>query len=300
MAPTTPPKAMWSGVLELNTAFKLHVSICKANESYRGRDPISDLCACHHKPFKRSTVCEGGRIRLTDELEKSGETENTVEVIKGVPGDGEEYVELSDAWVEAIKAAGTSDGMAVAAVVDLASVPTERYQGLYYVRPDSKVKRSKGPVEVVLGALERVNKAIITKWAPRGRELLVAIYAKDEALMLNVLMYESEVKAPDAKCLIGSDEVSEAEIDVAVQVLATLPGEFEFSAAQDDAVIVRQEAIEAARNGEEAPTREPVAAEEGTSDLMAVLLAATTAAPVVKDIRSSQQSNGAVPVGASQ
>jgi DNA end-binding protein Ku len=278
---------MWSGVLELNTLFKLHVSICKATEEHRGgTDSITDLCACHRQPFRRLTLCEGGRARRTEEMQKSGETKNTAPAVKGVPGDGGEYIVLDDAKLDAIRVA-TDGSMAAAAVVGLSQVPRERAHGLYYVRPDSKMKRSAGPVEVLTDALQREKKAIVAKWTPRGRELLVAIYPQDGALVLNVLMYESEIRPPDDKCLINRDGVTDAEVEVAKQVLATLPGDFNFAAAEDEAVLVRQRAIEAARNGEPIPTNQPAADTKAPIDLMAALLAARQGTPVVKGTRAT-------------
>jgi DNA end-binding protein Ku len=288
-------KGMWSGVLEVNTLFKVHVAICKGSEPYRGKDQLTELCECHQQPFERKTVCEGGRVRLTEAMTKAGETENTTEAVKGV-ANGDAYVVLDDNALEAIAAAGTSDGMAAAAVIDVDALPDERNSGLYYIKPDSKVKRSKEGVEALFGALDRGRKAIITKWAPRGREMLVAIYAKDGALVMNSIMFESEVRPPDEKCLIGTEAVSDAAVAAAGQVLATLPGEFDFAGAQDDAVTVRQEAIEAARNGEPIPVKEPSTVGEVAPDLMEALMAATEGVPVVKDKRA--RTNGAVAVGA--
>jgi non-homologous end joining protein Ku len=285
---------MWSGVLELNTLFKLHVAICSASQDYRGKDPLKELCACHHQPFERKMVCEGGRLRLTEAMQAAGETENTTEVVKGVPGEGEEYVVLNEEAVAAIAAAGTSDGMAAAAIVPLKDVPMERTNGLYYLRPDPKVKRSKTAVEALFAALEREGKALITKWAPRGREMLVAIYAKNGALVLSALKFDSEVRVPEEAYLIGTSGVQEPEVDGTCQLLATLPDEFDFAAAEDEAVNVRQEAIAAARSGEPIQTREPSTDTEAAPDLMAALRAATQGAPVVKDTRN----NGRVPVGA--
>lgn len=287
-------KGMWSGVLEVNSLFKVHVAVCKGSESYRGKDQLTELCGCCHKPFTRTTVCEKGRVRLTEAMTKAGETENATEAVKGVP-DGEKYVVLDDAALEAIAAAGTSDAMAVAAVIDVDDVPDERNSGLYYLRPDDKVKRSKEGVEVLFGALERERKAIVTKWAPRGREMLVAIYAKDGALVMNSIMFESEVRPPDEKCFIGTDSVSDQAIAAAGQVLATLPGEFDFAAAADDAVEVRQQAIDAARQGKPIPVKEPSTGGEAVPDLMAALMEAQKGVPVVKDKRAS---NGAALIGA--
>ena len=62
--------------------------------------------------------------------------------------------------------------------------------------PNAKVKKSEKAVEVLCAVLARDSKAIVTKWAPRGRELLVAIYPKDGALLMQSLMYEPQVRAP--------------------------------------------------------------------------------------------------------
>jgi Ku protein len=290
-------RAMWSGVLEINALFKLHVAIGKGTEEYRGKDALRELCSCHHQPFTRQSVCEGGSVRLTEEMREKEETEGTTEMVKGVLGDGDKYVVLGDTVLEAIVQAGTSEAMAVASVIDLSLVPTERFNALYYLRPDSKVKRSDGAVKVVVKTLERQQKALLTKWAPRGREVLVAIYPKNGALVLNGVMYESEVRPPDEKWLISTDGVADAEVEVAEQLLDTLPDQFAFAEAQDDAVAVRQQAIEAARKGKKVPTRKPAEKTEAAPDLMASLEAALKAAPAVKDKRRAK-SNGKVPVAA--
>lgn len=293
-------RAMWSGVLEVNTLFNVHVSVCKATEEYRGKDPLRELCSCCHKPFKRQAVCEAGRVRLTEEMKRNGETDNTTEMVRGVEGDDEQYVVLEDPTLKDIAAAGTSEAMPVAAVVPLQNVPTERGCGVFYLRANSKVKKSEKLVEVLCAALERSRQAIITKWAPRGRELLVAVYPKNGALVMQVLMYESEVRAPGEDCVIDSDGIADSETDVAVQVLAALPHEYDFTAAQDSSVAARQAAIDAARNGEPIAKNEraPEQADTG-EDLMAALLAATQGTPVVKDTRPSETAtNGAVPVAA--
>ncbi len=293
-------KAMWSGVLEVNTLFDVHVSVCKATEEYRGRDLLRELCACCQKPFKRQLVCEAGRVRLTEEMRERREIENTTETVKGVEGDGDDYVVIDDYKLDEIAQAGTSASMAVEAIIDLGDVPRERGNGLYYLRANANVKKSEQAVEVLCAVLARDQKAIITKWAPRGRELLVAIYPKDGALLMQSLMYEPQVRAPDERCLIGEDGVSQAEIEVATRVLSELPSVFDFAAARDEAVLARQEAIHGARNNEPIAKKQEVTSTGAAPDLMAALLAATQGSPVVKARRGAgaqAASNGAVPVG---
>lgn len=293
-------KAMWSGVLEVNTLFDVHVSVCRATEEYRGRDPLRELCSCCQKPFKRQLVCEAGRVRLTEEMRTSRETDNTTEMVKGVEGDGEDYVVLDDDKLDAIAQAGTSEGIAVEAIIDLSAVPRERGNGLYYLRANAKVKKSEQAVEVLCAVLAREQKAIITRWAPRGRELLVAIYPKDGALLMQSLMYEPQVRAPQDAYLIGEEGVSDAEIEVTTRVLSELPIVFDFAAARDEAALARQDAIQAARNNEPIAKRQAVTSTGAAPDLMAALLAATQGSPVVKARRGAgtqAASNGAVPVG---
>jgi DNA end-binding protein Ku len=287
-------RSMWSGALRINSLLQAQVAICKGSESYRGKEELKELCACHQKPFTRNTVCEGGRHRLTDEKRKSGETDNTTEAVKGVETDGENYVVLGDDALAAIGDAGTSDTIELAAVVDAADAPLERSTGLYYVRPDKKVKGSAGVLTVFFAALERTGKVAIGRWAPRGREQLVAIYPVSGALALNVLMYESEIREPDDTCLISVDAVSDPEVEVATQLLEGLPGEFDFHSAEDSAVAVRQEAIEAARTGKPIPVREPSAQPEVVPDLMAALQAATKGTPAAK-VKKAAAKNGKVP-----
>jgi DNA end-binding protein Ku len=247
-------------------------------------------------PFTRETVCEKGRHRLSDEKRKSGETEKTTEPVKGVATDGGKYVVLGDDALAAIAAAGTSDTIELAAVIDASHAPLQRGAGLYYLRPDKKVKGSAGVLAVFFAALERTGKVAIGRWAPRGREQLVAIYPVDGALVVSVLMYESEIRAPDETCLISVEEVSDPEIEVATQLLDGLPDEFDFTSAEDSAVVVRQEAIEAARKGKPIPTREPSAQPEAVPDLMQALQASLKGTPAVTAKKAAAR-NGKVPAG---
>jgi DNA end-binding protein Ku len=288
---------MWSGALRINSLLQAQVAICKGSEPYRGKEDLKEVCECHQQPFTRETVCEGGRRRLTEEMTKAGETENTTPAVKGVETGEEKYVVLDPAQMEAIAKAGTSDTIELEGVIDAAHAPMERTAGLYYVRPDKKVKGAAGVLAVFFAALERSGKVAIGKWAPRGREQLVAIYPVNGALVLSVLMYESEVRPPDEACLISLDAVSDPEVDVAMQLLDGLPGDFDFQAAEDSAVSVRQQAIDAARSGKPIPKREPNSKPEVVPDLMAALQAATKGTPVAKAKKAASK-NGKVPAGA--
>ncbi len=288
-------RSMWSGALRINSLLQAQVAICKGSEAYRGKEALQELCNCCHTPFKRQTVCERGRKRLTDEMRKNGETDNATEAVKGVHAEGDEYVVLDQVALDAIEQAGTSDTIELAAVVDASTVPLQRTNGLYYVRPDKKVKGAAGVLAVFFAALERSGKIAIGKWAPRGREQLVAIYPVNGTLVLNVLLYESEVRQPDESCLIPAGVISDPEIDLATELLDALPGGFDFAEAQDEAVLARREAIEAARKGDPLPKREPATEADAVPNVMAALQAATKGTPAVKAAKKAAK-NGKVPL----
>lgn len=270
------PRPTWSGALHLNAFLQAHVSLTKGTEDYRGKEGLTELCACHQEPFVRKTVCVEGFPRLTQEMEKAGETDGTTTVVKGVPNGEDSYVVLDDEKLQAIEKAGTSDTITIAAMLDPEQIPLERTAGLYYLTPDKKVKGSKKAVGLLYDALEQAGKIAVAKWAPRGREMLVVIRPLNEKLITSVLLFESEVR-DSTPYLLADREVAQEEIDLAIQLLGQLPSEFDFQSATDQAVVVRQQAIEAARNGTPIPTSAPSQPAEEEPDLMATLRAAVEA-----------------------
>jgi DNA end-binding protein Ku len=289
-------RSIWSGALRINSLLQAQVSIGKGSEPYRGKEDLKEVCECCQLPFTRKTTCDAGRRRLTDAMRKAKDTDNTTEAVKGVEIDTDKYAVLQPEQLDAIDSAGTSDAIALEAVIDAADAPMERAHGLYYIQPDKKVKGSAAVLAVFFAALERSGKVAIGKWAPRGREHLVAIRPVGGALVLSSLVYESEVRAPDEACLISLDEVADPEVDVAIQLLEGLPGEFDFKSAVDGAVVVRQEAIEAARTGKPIPKREPESQAEVVPHLMAALEAATKGTPAA-NAKKAAAKNGKVLAG---
>lgn len=270
----------WSGVLHINAFLEAHISLVKGTEDYRGREGLVELCACHQKPFKRSAVCVEGFTRLTQEKEKEGETDGTTAAVKGVPNGEETWVVLDDDTIAAIEAAGTKDTIAIAAILNSEQIPLERTAAMYYVTPNTKVKGSNKAVELLYDTLARSGKMAVAKWAPRGREMLVVIRPneQEETLIASVLLFDAEIR-DYLPYRLAARNVSPEEIDLATQLLERLPGEFDFAAAVDEAVPVRQAAIDAARNGKEIPVKASTPAADAAPDMMAALRAALDATP---------------------
>jgi DNA end-binding protein Ku len=268
----------WSGALHINAFLTTNISLTKGTEDYRGREGLVELCACHQKPFTRSSVCVEGFTRLTDKMEKEGETDGTTQMVKGVPKGEDTWVALDKDTIAAVEKAGTSDTIRIAALVDPERIPLERTSGMYYLTPDKKVTGSKTAVDLLYEVLDETGKMAVAKWAPRGREMIVVIRPGTETLLASVLLFESEIKDATPYTLTERS-ISEEERELAMQLLERLPSEFDFDAACDEAVPIRQEAIEAARAGKPVHVAAPTPATEAEPDLMAALRAALDAPP---------------------
>ena len=279
------PRPTWSGALQINGPLQAHVSLTKGTESYRGKEGLTELCSCHQKPFTRKTVCVEGFTRLTAEMEKAGETDGTTNMVKGVlTGEDEEtYTALSEEQLQAIENAGTSDTITIAAILNPEEIPIERTSGFYYLTHNKKVKGSKRTVKLLHQSLAKPGKIAVARWAPKGREMLIVIRPLDNRLVASVVLYESEVRDHTPFELDPEIEVAPEEVDLAVQLLARLPSEFDFDSAADRAVAVRQQAIEAARQGKPIPTQAPAKPAEEEPDLMSVLRAAVEAGPAADE-----------------
>lgn len=273
----------WSGALQINGPLQAHVSLTKGTESYRGKEGLTELCSCHQKPFQRKTVCVEGFTRLTGEMEKAGETDGTTTVVKGVPNGDGDYTVLTEEQLEAIEKAGTSDTITIRAILNADEVPAERTSGFYYITHNKKVKGSKKTVRLLYEALAKQGKVAVAQWAPQGREMLIVIRPLEDRLVASVVLYESEVRDHTPYQLDPEVEVAPEEIDLALQLLERLPCEFEFDTAVDRAVVVRQQAIDAARAGKPIPTQAAATPAEEEPDLMSVLRAAVQGAPAADE-----------------
>jgi DNA end-binding protein Ku len=218
-------------------------------------------------------------------MEKAGETDGTTNMVKGVlTGEDEEtYTALSEEQLQAIEIAGTSDTITIAAILNPEEIPIERTSGFYYLTHNKKVKGSKRTVKLLHQSLAKPGKIAVARWAPKGREMLIVIRPLDNRLVASVVLYESEVRDHTPFELDPEIEVAPEEVDLAVQLLARLPSEFDFDSAADRAVAVRQQAIEAAREGKPIPTQAPAKPAEEEPDLMSVLRAAVEAGPAADE-----------------
>lgn len=92
----------------------------------------------------------------------------------------------------------------------------------YLLGPD---KRGGKPYNLLLRAMQDTGRCALARWAFRSKEYVVQIRAADGGLMLQQLLYADEVRSfKDLE--IEKSEVSEAELNLAKQLIAQISGDF--------------------------------------------------------------------------
>jgi DNA end-binding protein Ku len=197
------------------------------------------------------------------------------EVVKGYEYKDDEYVVLSDedfrrANPEAAKT------VAILAFVDLADVAPQYFDTPYYLVPG---KRGEKPYALLRDALAKAGKAGIASVVIRTKQYLAALIPQDEALLLNTLRYDAELKSAgdlDIPEKLKGTRVTAKELDMALRLVDDMAEEWKPAAYHDtyhDDLLKRIKAKVKAGETEEitAPEAEEKPAKGEVIDLMALL-----------------------------
>jgi len=265
-------RSIWSGSIPLAGLPPIAVEVTKGTDAYEGDIPLRQVCECHHEPFVREERCTGGKLRRTAAREKAGEFENTTPVVKAVEDAEGHFHAIDDSTLAEIDEAISSKELTPVAIVPMDSVPMQQVNELWYVRPSRKIKGSDQAVATLAHALD--GKALIAKWATRGREHIVAIHPVGNVLCMNRVRYAQEVRPAEENTATAPEK--------AVTLMSTflgqvLPTEVDFATLTDASVEARGEAIDAALLGKPIAKAAEKAVAAETPDLTAALEASIAA-----------------------
>jgi DNA end-binding protein Ku len=198
--------------------------------------------------------------------------------VKGYELPSGEYVLIDDDELATLdpEAVRTID---IEEFVDLADIDPIFYDAAYFLAPD---KATTKPYALLAEAMERSQKVGIARFVMRSKQYLAAVRPKDGKLLLSTMVYADEVNdAEDITELDGIEgvEVSDREVGMAEQLIASLSAPFEPDKFQDTYRNRVLELIErkAAGETELVAAPEPVSADK-VVDLMAALEASVSAA----------------------
>jgi DNA end-binding protein Ku len=190
------------------------------------------------------------------------------QIVRGYEYEPDEYVVLSDEELKQANARATQT-VEILEFVDRDEIPPMFFDTPYFVEP---LKQGSKAYALLRDALERTGKVGIANVVLRTRQHLAALLVRDQVLMLDLLRYPDELRAPGDLALpsgrAGStpsaQEVSMAERLIEGMSGAWTPEKYKDDYREDVLALVRKkvksgqthEIVEPAKSREPAPRRE--------------------------------------------
>lgn len=210
------PRAIWTGAISFGLVY-IPVQLHSASHT-----SSLDLDLLDRRDF--SPV---GYQRVN---KRTGKVVEWADIVKGYQYEKGKYVALNeeDFRQANVKATQTID---IQQFTDQASIPPEYFETPYFLAP------GKGGAKVyalLREALKKSKKAAVATFVMRGRQHLAMLHPSDQALMLNTLRFEEEVRSADELDLPGkSAGVSSKELAMAERLIDDMTGEWNPSEFKD-------------------------------------------------------------------
>src|SRR5256885_2294108 len=255
-------RALWSGAIAFGLV-NIPVKLYGATET---KDlSFTTLHATCMTALKRPYICPKDNVPV-----------DSKEMVKGFEYAKGQYVILKDEDFEKIPLEATK-ALEVAGFVDATEISPLYRERNYYLGPE---EISLKPFELFRQALMRTGKVALARAVLWKKEQLVAISPFNGSLVLTTLMYQDEVKPPPEPPATRPVVISDAEIDLALQLIKTLATEFDPSRFRDRYRDALMALIQAKVEGKELPSVTKVETRP-TQDLMAALKASPEAAKAI-------------------
>ena len=175
----SPGRAYWKGFLRLSL-----VSI--AVEIFNAVDSSTEIRFNQiHKP-------SGKRINYTKTVKGIGPIEAS-DIVKGYEVDENVYVFLEPEELDAIKLESKKT-LDLTQFVDVTDIDPRYFERPYYLVPQDD--QSAEGYLVIREALNKMNKMGVGQITMSGREYLVAVGTVDRGLVMEIMRYPNELKAP--------------------------------------------------------------------------------------------------------
>jgi DNA end-binding protein Ku len=237
-------------------------------------------------PIKQQRYCPfHERVVESDELVKGWE------VSKG------QFVQIEDADLEAIEQHDTSRSIEISRFVRLEEVDPVYFDRTYFLVP-AGAEAAKRPYVLLLEAMKEEDVAALGRFVLAGKEKLCLIRAKGDALALETLFVNEDVKdQAEIDEAVAASEVRGPELDLAKQIISSLSAPFDPAELKSEYRESLRELLEAKLAGVELEVPEP-AAPTPVVDLMEALRASVEAAskkpaPKKKAAASSRKKSAA-------
>jgi DNA end-binding protein Ku len=199
---------------------------------------------------------------------KTGKEVKWENIVKGYPL-GSKYVVLDDKDFEKANAIKTKL-IEISDFVMEEEIDSMYYETPYYLAPDKSGER---PYALLREALLKTKKAGIASFVMRNKEILAILRASGDAIVLNRIRFEEEIRDTKELDLPSKTVVKPAELKMAVALVDQLSAKFDISKYKDTYTESLLNIIKAKSKGKkiEVPTLKVVHSK--TEDLMEQLKA---------------------------
>lgn len=224
----------------------------------------------------------GSRVRQKRVSEADGAEVPYEEIVKGYELSSGKYITITDDELAALdpKASRTID---LIEFVALESIDPIYYDSAYYLAPDPATAK---PYKLLLSAMADAGKVGIATFVMRGKERLCALRADDDKLVLSTMRYADEIREVDEieqLDAVAEVELSDKEVAMAGQLIASLDADFDPTRFHDSYREKVQELVSRKQDGDESvfEAAEPVE-DNKVIDLMAALEASVADAKTAR------------------
>lgn len=232
--------------------------------------------------FKMLRGSDNSRLKQQYIAVNDGEVVGRKEMVKGFEYAKDRFVVMSDEEVKEAQAAATK-AIETQEFIPISAIDTIYFDKPYYLGPD---KGGDKPYHLLKTAMMQSGLAGIAQYAARGKAYLVLVRATDEGLLMQQLRYSDEVR-PFSEVPMGDEtEVRDAELALALQIIAMSTSEKFSPENYEDTVRHKlEQAIQRKIDGQEVSVSHEEEPKAQLIDLMAALKAslAGTAAPEASD-----------------
>jgi DNA end-binding protein Ku len=188
-----------------------------------------------------------------------------------------QFVMVEDADLEAIEQRDTSRSIEISRFVRLEEVDPIFFDRTYFLVP-SGAEAARRPYVLLLEAMKQGEVAALGRFVLAGKEKLCLIRPMGDALALETLFVEEDVKShAEIDEAVASAQVKKPELDLAKQIIASLAAPFDPTELRSEYRAQLREVLEAKAAGHEIALPEPET-ETPVVDLMEALRASVAAA----------------------
>ncbi|MFE6713864.1 Ku protein [Streptomyces sp. NPDC057695] len=199
------PRAMWNGAISFGLV-TVPITLEPATES-------------HDVHFRQVHLEDGGRVRYQKRCEIDGQVLTEDDIGKAYEVSKDQLIPITEADLSGMPLP-TARAVEVVAFIAADSVdPVAFGAGDYYARPKGEVASK--PYTLLRQALSRTDKVAVVKYALRGRERLGLLRPVGEALSIQGLHWDDEIRSP-AELAPPETDVSEKEIEGALTLMETM------------------------------------------------------------------------------